>query len=466
MERRSVLRPLAFVACLFAAIWALVIVRWQIANRVPNGIDIALYLVALPLGLLLGFVLLRKGFDAIKQRGQAAAAPVVEAAAVAAPADPALAWQLPLLAAGVQLAAGDDVAALCEAAKAQQRVALHPALKDALGLPIFAAEVATVDVDAVQGSLPDAAQGWDAARLRTLALAETLAVRMLAEHFPAPEPAARTPRTVLTLEWLLPATWADADRQLAQAWLAARLQAQSPDWAAPALALEVHPIADGAAALQRLDELNRAFNRATPPPNRLLLASDSSLPAAALSDAPQAPLYGAQQPEGRIPGEGAAALLLGAAAAPQAKALAQLHRVLVARRDHPVDTPQRLQSDTLLALLRQVRERAGLADDAPALLVGDTDMRGSRTTEAMHFAEHALPELPPAETLLPLGRANGDSGAALALALVAVAAQQAADSGQPALVFSHHDASLRAVALVTPPPATALAAGNTTPSLA
>lgn len=467
MERRSLLRPLAFAALVFGAVWCAMILRWRASNRVPNGVDVGLYLVALPLGLLLGFVLLRKGIDAAKRRRETAATAPDDADAPAptAPHDPSLAWRLPILAADALLAAGDSPAALAAAASAAQRPALHPQLRDSQGLPVFAAEVADVDTDALDASLPDEAQDWDPSRLRTLALAGTLAERMLEEHFEPLRAAttARAPTPALTLEWLLPARWNDAERQTAQAWLAGRLAAQG--WAAPQLALDVRAIDEGAAALRRLDELNCAFNGDATPGPRLLLASDSNLDEATLRAWEAARrLHGARRPEGQVPGEGAAALLLAAPSPRPETAQAHLHRLRVARRERPVDAPQRLQADTLRELLGHALAQAGLEAGAAAPLVGDTDLRGSRTAEAMHLAEQALPEHDPAEALLPLGVANGECGAALALALVAVAAQLAAETQQPAAILSHHDASLRAVAVVTPP--TANAPGTTTPSLA
>lgn len=475
MERRSLLRPLAFVVLVFGVIWCTMIVRWRMANRVPNGTDVALYLVALPLGLLLGFVLLRKVIDATKKRRQKAAQADVadaDAAEPVTPEDPSLAWQLPIFATDVLFAGGDTPAALIDAARASQRAELHPTLRDGQGLPVFAVAVDDVDTAVIDDSLPDAAQGWSESRKRALVLAQTLATRVLDEHFDALRaadpsadmpPGRAKPRPLLQLEWLLPVHWSDADRDTAQAWLTSQLAAQG--WSAPSLQVTVSGIGSGAAALKRLDDLNRAFHGDAPRLPHLLLASDSHIDEASIAEWDAAHrLHGASRPEGQVPGEGACALLLAAKHPAGEAELARLHRLLAAQRAQPVDKPGRLQADTFNELIGQALERAKLEADAPAHLVSDTDMRASRSAEAMHLVEQALPERDPVETLLPLGIANGECGAALALATVAVAAQLAVDTQQPGLILSHHDASLRAVAVVTPPaPATST---STTPTLA
>jgi len=473
MERRSLLRPLALAVLVFGAVWCAMILRWRMVNRVPNDVDVVLYLVALPLALLLGFALLRRGIDAAKRRKRKAAAPEAGAddATAAAPEDPSLAWHVPILAADALLAGGDSPAALAETARAGRRASLHPTLRDGRGLPVFAVAVEDLDPEALDETLPEAAQAWTDARKRTLALAQTLATRLLEEHFeilaaanaPADPPRGRTPPPVLRLEWLLPAHWSDAERRIAQEWLASRLAAQ--DWTAPQLQVEARAATNGAAALKRLDDLNRAFHGDAPPLPHLLLSSDSHIDEASVAEWDAAHrLHGARQPEGQVPGEGAGAVLLAAVAPANVPELARLHRLFAAQRAQPVDKPGRLQADTLHELVGQALAQAKLEADAPAHLVSDTDMRASRSAEALHLVGQALPERDPADTLLPLGMANGECGAALALAAVAVAARLAADTQQPGLVLSHHDASLRAVAVVAPPPADAPA--SSTPSLA
>lgn len=479
MERRSLLRPLTVVVATFGVIWAITILHWRASNRVPNEIDIVLYLVALPLALLLGFVVLRVVIDAIKRRAKPATVAASETVETteAEPADPALAYRVAVLGSEVLFAAGSAPSELIEAAREKKRASLHPKWRDASGAQVFAASVEEVDLSAIDDALTAPLQAWPEARRRALWLSESLATKMLSAHFdnllaaqkPAESGRAAAPSaTVLRLEWLLPASWSDDDRQAAQAWLVAKLASQG--WKAPQLQIAPRAVENGLAVMKRLDELNVQFNRHPDSAHCLLLASDSQMdePTIAEWDASHQ-LHGAKRAEGRVPGEGASAVLLGTQREEADSQAMLLHRMVAAQLVKPIDAAGKAQDDTVRKLLEQSLSRA--PDVAPASLmhlVSDTDMRPSRYTEALQIAEYAAPDNEASEALLPLGCANGDCGAAIALASVAVAAALVAETQQASLVLSHHDARTRAIVLVTPPPAAteASAAASTAPSLA
>lgn len=498
MKGRALLFGFGTCVIVFGAVWLAVILDWRATNRVPNGMDIGLWLLALPLAIMAALVAARAILRRAKQRkaapADAAAAPTVTTGKSSAPNDPSLAWQVPVLAVALRLPAGDSPGAVIDTTRAGKRVDLHPQFKDAEGLPVFAAEVADLDITPVDASLPDAAHHWSDARKRILALAQGLAGDMLDEHFDAlrdvarrgKSPRDRAPVPVLQLDWWLPLNWGDADRETARQWLAARLQEEG--WSAPELGLSIAALGAAPAGCKQLDDSIRALHDATPHMPHLLLATDSYIDAATIADWDAAHrLHGGTHPEGRVPGEGASAILLGVPAIPAehaaapAKAgsevappsvtapptpdyppaMAHLHRLVAAQRARPVDHSPRLDSTTLVELFQQAAARASLAPETIAHLVSDTDARSSRTAEALNFVGQALPDSEPSDTLLSLGMSNGDAGVALALGAVAVAAQLTAESQHAGLVFSNHDAVLRAALLVSPPPvATDSAAPN------
>ena len=469
MERRKLLSRLGIAVLVFAAIWTAVILRWRMTNRVPNGVDVGLYLIALPLGLLLLAWLGFKIAGRIKKRKQAREAGAAAGAGddpTTATNDPSLTWQLPLIAVDALLPAGATLDTVIDAAREGIRAELHASLRDASQRPAFAAEVDGVDIDALDDTLPETAKGWPEARKRALALGEMLATQMLDEHFdtlrPTPDPKAPMTRAkppVAQLEWLLPSAWSDADRDLAADWLRQRLAEQG--WDAPELRVQAGVAEAGAPVLKRLDDLNRAFHENTLALPHLLLASDSHLDAATVAEWDAAHrLHGAANAEGRVPGEGAAALLVAPSTHAAEPLPVRLGRLYAARRAKAVEQPQRLQADTLEELAGKVTAPlAGGSDDdnggdsGELTLVADTDMRASRTAEALHFTETLLPEQDPEQSLLGIGTANGCAGAALTLAVVAAAVHAGSTDGQPCLVFSHQDPALRAAMLVAPPPA-------------
>lgn len=469
--RRSFLRPLLIIVLVFGAIWTATIVRWRADNRVPDGVGIAVYLVILPLLVLLSIWGGVKIYKAIKQRKEKAAAPAAAPGEAApAPNDPSLAWCLPILGFGAVLPAGATADAVLTAATEDKRIDLHPSLRNAAAEPVFAAEVPDLDIDHVRDSLPAAATDWADSRLRTLALAQTLATQTLEAHFDTlrapPDPARPTarPAAVAELEWWLPVSWDETARKMAGQWLAEQLAEHG--WKAPELAVQTRTMRAGSPAWQRLDALNRAYHEETLVLPRLVLAAESFIDEGTLTEWDgQKTLFDGEHNEGRIPGEGAGIVLLGAFGHDKPEPVARLHRLFQGRREHPVDQPRRAQADTLDGLAKHAREHAALPEDTELLLVGDTDTRPTRSTEAMLFAGAVLPEAEPASILRQLGVANGDCGMALTLAMVAAAAHLCAKPQHAAVVFSQHDPSQRLLVMVSAADASSQAQAPEAPSL-
>lgn len=454
MARHPLLRSFALAALLFGAVWVAVIAYWSMSNHAPSAADAILYLIALPVLLLSALILIRLGVNAAKRRRVEANGDASQTEGSPGQETAATVQTIAILAADVMFAGGDSTAALAETAKAKPPASLHPLLRDSRGMPIFAAAIEGPDPAAVEASLPDTAHAWQDSYKRTLWLTETLALRVLETHFEALRAALPTPTQapLLQIEWLPPMRWSDADRGIALGWLADRLAAHG--WSKPHFQLHGRRGGESASVLQRLNELNSACNANGSMPPHLLLASDSFVDETSIANwEAQGLLYSAGQPEGLLPGEGAAAVILAAHGTHGLAELARLGEVFLAERDKPVDTPQRLQADTLRELTTRALTASGLAADAPALLVSDTDLRASRNGEALRLAEQALPDRDPVDAVLPLGAGNGECGASLALALVAVAAQLTGDSQLPHLIVSHGDSRMRGVAAVARPAA-------------
>ncbi|MEO7065635.1 MAG: hypothetical protein ABI114_01890 [Rhodanobacter sp.] len=485
MAKRSVFKTLAFITLLFIVVWAAVILYWRSSNRIPNGADVALYLIVLPVLLLLGYLGLRYGIDKVKQRKQDAAVPDTAQGVVEAQPDTTLTYTLPLLASETCFAAGDTPQALAEAARAGKLVDLHTRLKDERGLPVFAAEVEAIDLDALDETATDAVQALSEAQKRALWLGESLAVKILDEHFaslvaahaaPADTRGRSTATTALQIEWLLPARWTEDERQLAQSWLVTQLAAQQ--WNAPQVTVATRTVDKAIQALKRLDDINVQFNQGTLVAHVLLLASESFIDDETIQRWSQArQLHNADTPEGRMPGEGACALLVGKPRGDEDSAAPRLHRIVFAQRAQSADARGRVDTSTLQSLLEQslLQAAADTSLNDAGHVVADTDTRPSRTAESLQWVDHNAPDQDPTALLLSLGASTGDCGAASALASVAVAAALTAATQQAGFALSLHDAYLRAVALIdtatdaatdsNPTAADAAIAATSTPTL-
>ncbi|MFY3648769.1 hypothetical protein ACOTEO_01690, partial [Achromobacter xylosoxidans] len=99
------------LALVFGVVWLAVIIWWQESRTLPTGLDIGLYLFALPLALIAaGWAGLRIARARREARAAAAAAPADAPAATSAAAAPAI-TRLVALAGAARAAPGSDPAA-------------------------------------------------------------------------------------------------------------------------------------------------------------------------------------------------------------------------------------------------------------------------------------------------------------------------------------------------------------------
>lgn len=469
------LKGLALLAALTSVVWIAVIWHWRTTQRDMGAEDLLLYLVILPLVV---FALVLAGRWAIRgaRASQAAAATSVAAASSsgAAPAAQApsagerergLCW--PLLGAWAAGPAGDDIAAVMEAAKAgAPGPAPDPELRDEHGLPVMCARARSLDTASVQ-------QAWSQAPpssadvvgapspathlMRALAVLEPLlqeagATLQAWAAAMAPE-ALRQARVRVLAVW--PEGWTEAEQAGAEAWL----RMQWPGLAAGMIGadrwlLQPLPMGSGPQALQVADGLLLALERERCDDAVLLLACHSELGEAAVHAWElQGCLFSANQcPKGRMPGEGAAVLLLARPGEPgrpdPRQPLAWLHRPVCLRRDKSIDAPGRTAADVAKQAVAQALTVAGAGAAEAAGLCCDADRHSARATELFATTVELLPDLDPIEDMRLLGAVQGHAGRTGALWAVAGAAAQALATERPALAVSLADEHWRMALVV------------------
>ncbi|HEX8610951.1 MAG TPA: hypothetical protein VF800_06640 [Telluria sp.] len=458
------------VLLVFGLAWGGAILYWQGSSRAPDSTDLLLYLLVLPLAILL---LLWLGKFLI---GMLAAAPAIAVAAAdappPAPPPPAPVPPLGVLASALRVPFGASAKELAEALAEQKvRPALDPALVDEDGFPVMSARVDDADDPGVQDDM----QAWlphngfpvlqyndEQWRALTLAsavtreLAEQVALHRALGPVPAPAAAPATPPLpplpTLQLLMLWQAGWHQDQRSAAGQWLA-HLVAQA-GWPRERIALDPElagdpSVATPAALVQRLARQSADGH----PVLALVVACASHIGDASVARwAGQNSLLTAKQGQGRLPGEGAAALLLAdpvQAALIDGKAPVQLLSA-EGQRDASADSARRADASVLRTLSEQVLARAASAAAEVKLIVADTGNRTTRVMEAMSLAGALLPELDGDDELLQVGSASGTCGAVPFLAALAVAAQQAAKLNAPVLCLSNEDPFRRCAALVRP----------------
>lgn len=450
-----VLKKGGLILALFAVVWLAVIIWWQESRTLPTGLDIGLYLLALPLALLAAIWL---GARVLRAAREPKAAPL-QAASEAATETPARPAELRIVAVAARAAPGPDAAAIAEAMAEQKRPELDPELKSPQGFPIFAARVPGIDDLALYAVARD--QGAPADALATAALRVTALLGDIAQtlthdaHARVTEldvPAREEDWPRLHFDVLLPADWPEAACQRALA----AVRAAAGAWPDARIVTTGHPARDALAA----DHLLRQM--AAEPPDaraetqwRIVLAGDGYIDAEHVAhwDGLSTLLTHAN-PQGRVPGEAAAGLLL---APPHAQAEFHVTLSPVLARQKSADARGAQAEAPLADLARDLLQAADVSPDRVSHIVSDADHRGSRPLEPLSVASQLFAHLDAATDCQAVGMACGHTGAAASLLTLAVACETCLQSDQPVLTLTLQDPALRAAALVSRPAASATA---------
>ncbi|AFQ48504.1 hypothetical protein [Burkholderia cepacia] len=442
------LRKTAFVAVLFVAVWAAVLVWWKTTHHTPTARELLLCGLVLPAALAVCVAWMRRGLGQGPARAAAAPAAVASPDAAAAQDTASRTWSALLLDSSVRLPTGATTADIDAAAREERPVALHPDLQRPDGTGVFASTVESVSVDRFDESLlaPGARETLEDEHWRGLLLAADALDELRERH--AVLSGAGPDAPPLRLHLLIPERWQPVAATLA-AWLDAHTAREA---VAPGIVrAQLRTVADPVQAWAVVDELIQALHLQPSGDLHVVLAFDSLASQDAIDAlASTGRLYGRDRPNGLTPGEGACALLLGHPDAPQATPVPAVHRLVSARRPTSADHGK-AEAATLEQLLAETATRLSMLHpdlSAPGL-VTDADQRSSRRTEVVTVIEQRWGD-EAAERSRHLGLANGASGAALALTALAVAAERATEDRQAVFAASVSDPLARGVMLVTP----------------
>jgi len=516
----KLLKAGALCLAIVVVVWLITIWRWQSTGYAATTGDIVGQLLVLPLLLTGVFLLALWGVQRVRETAaeplrtvasKATLAPAVSAVSADAPPsqdDAARSLSAWVLDEAVVLAAGSDASSAWRGLQSRAvRPSLDGVLQDVDGMPVFTSRMPDLDVDdwlSAHAELADAAgPRLPEAVLRGLAMLEGPLHQMLAgiaDLVPVDRAAvdgalasslphqptkahlsgvampvskattlaqeARAPQ--LTVRVLLPAQWPQAERDAAIAWL--RSQCGSLlDWVDAASAKGVRwltePLERPEALWDEVDQCLVAWSRQARPELLLILAVDSAVNADSV-DRMQAvgELFTATHQTGKVPGEGAVALLLANAHWPDLAqhepAPIQLWRPVRTRRDKSADAAGRVGIQALSAAIEHAVSMNQANKDS-LLVVADADHRASRTAELFESLQEVVPGLDPMLAVVRVGEACGDIGMARALApsaLACTALRTADEPGQVAVaahVQSSHDRVVVALAPWAQPAAAA-----------
>ena len=446
----------------FALVWALVLGWWQSNDYQPNRLELGLYLAALPLALVGGFLLLRGFIDHLKAPSEAPATPVpglrdedplAKASAQTAAAERS--YTLGLIDAFVVTAGGDSVDDTLAALEAGKRPEPSSRLSDESGFPVFAAEVAALDVDAMAEHLAESPLQPLSEReqvVRTLALLERVVEASSERLRGLLEQAGES--ACLHIAWVVPAAWREFDLLALKGWLQAAWGLALPEGRTEII---VVPATHELDALRVLDETVLRLNR---DPGRsevsLVIGATSAVDEESVVQWDAAGrLFSSLHQQRQIPGEGAVALLLAGQALIDRLALSDgvsFSRLATAGRDKPVDAGGRISGKLVEQLVSGLLDVTGIEPAAIKASLLDTDHRASHLTEALEGLGSHFAHLDPIKDCLALGTASGSVAPIGGLAALACARAKVLATEAPVLCISNQHPVERGVLLAMPYP--------------
>lgn len=469
MKSAGVWRAGLVAVAVFAIVWLCTILYWRSSGATPGGGQMLLFLGVLPLGLLAGIWLVRRGRAS---RNAAPGTPAADKGAVDAGKDEPGEAQPPLdcLAGALRLSCGDAADEVLALLPIPPRPGLHPKFRDRDGLPVFAAHVDGLETAAIADMLAGSVMSTTAGtvpdeRLRALALLEPVAMELfdkLGELLP-PLPVAEE-RVIAGLRrgseievgqavrvWvLLPAAWEQRLRQACCDWLLDLALASGIDQRR--IALEVTPVTGVDHTWRLLEGIGSGTIDDTV--WHLVLACDSAIGERSIQAlVSSGRLMDSRRAEGVVPGEAAAGLLLRSASAPAAfepDPTVAMHPVR--RTTLEAGSKVRAAARETGELISLALQRSAVEADFVSLVLTDADQRPSRAAEAGAAVANAFPDINVATECGSLGVACGEIGHVAPLVLLALAAAQVRASRQAALVLSIGAEHERLAVALAPPP--------------
>jgi hypothetical protein len=450
-----------------AIAWALVLGWWQTNDYQPSSFDLLLYLGALPLSMIGGFLLLKGFIDHIKNPPTPSPSPGSEAkdsdpltSAAAKTAAAERSYTIALVGASVITGPAASGAEILDAVSAGLRPQTDSELQDDAGFPVFAARVGTLD-DARLGewlvvhedSLPKNMR--DGEQARALALIDLALPPLLTDARQFMEQA--LPAAKLRVLWLVPSTCERDHFPALQAWLRSTYLS---DIDKTRIEVSVRPVATEADALKEIDELILAIQREQLEKDlHLVIGATSHVGERTIQAwSSQNRLFTPDRQNGQVPGECAVCLLFTGTTEDTAGAIddgVQVSRISSATRDKPVNANGRISSALLEQLISGLMTIRGIEASDIKKVIADGDHRANWVTELMNAVGEQFKELAPIDDCHSIGMVCGAIPPLGSLVALACCREKVLAEDGKVICLSTQDAVTRAALVVEPIPSPA-----------
>lgn len=468
----ALIKRSALVIGLFAICWIATIIYWRSSHRIPAASDMIIYLIAVPLTLLFTFWVTKKVIAGFKKSdiGQTADSAGTADARIGDNVEGLL--TLTVLGSALRSTAGNAPDALFQTILERETLPqLDKELSDNEGFPVLTGRIADIDESAVADEWSSwlATQGypaheWEPEKLRALGLGNEV-VRELAEQLVSQEivtnylTANATQKVgialpMLHLQTILPADWTEQEKKLGNEWLA--YQIEHLGWPKEKLSIEI-PTTDSrqsSSPLLQLDRLILDTHRQKSSNITLMMACESFIGEQTIEKWDSTnQLLTSRNHKGKIPSEGATALLLASAVLDDKLVFdntAILHRVAHEQRQKSVEESGRINGDLIIKLCDDACTAADINIDAIKLVSSDTGNHPNRVAELLQAVQTHLPEIDPDTQIANVIAACGSAEAVSTLAALALAHTEAYANGHHALCISNQHTHERMAVVVSP----------------
>ena len=472
----------------FLLVWLAVIYSWRTSNRLPSNIEVGAYFLGFPL-LVLGTLWLGRkvvqtsGAGAVSQAKSETTQSVNEASLINASSSESITQEFVVFASSVKTCQGMTGAEVLEKLKSgEARLELDESLVDEDGFPIPSGRITSVTIDEANdefltwqrtGKKPEIL--WLTEDLRAISLGgESLREMLDAAHecvansldsssasMPVNQgnsqasSASSLDPIVLEIFLRVPERWSTLQSIACSEWY--RKIALDSTWSSENLRIQilkkghVQPQFEFLSN-QFIEQQNLQKNSAI-----LVLAFDSMIGDESVDSMQRTGvLVHGKNPNGKVPSEGAAALLVMKkldALSLGLKAEAYVSGVAQKRREQSITQDRNGKDGALRELILHTMSALSVPNEAIQSVISDTGNQINQTLELAALGTNLFPELDLTTDFSKLTEACGDLGGVASLATVALGFEQARNGASCVLCASNLDEYQRSIVFVFPMPA-------------
>jgi len=443
---------------IFLICWGMSIAYWRSTRGTPGSGEFVACLFAIPLALTCVAWL---GARLILPRIAASMPAAAAAKPAAVPPAPPTVMPMAILASALRSphgASAEELAAAIAGGKA--RADLDRELIDDEGFPVMAARSNDASDAALQEEIVEwlaqhgmAGLPFSEAQWRALILASAVTADLTLSAIGALA-GTESGLPMLQLVPILPLDWDAAQRQAACAWL--RQMVERSGWASDNLLLAAEPPANASAPTPSavFSRLAHDTMQKAQPLAALVVACASHIDQETVDKwATAGKLFTSSRPQGLIPGEGAAGLVLADLEHARAKQLTDfvlLDPLEEAQHGVSADDIKRVDPNVLEELTKRAVKRRNIDFTDVVMIVADTGHRSSRVLELMGYASVTLPQLDDSGDIICVGVACGSCSTVPFITALALARHYVLERFGPVVCVSNEDALLRQAALIQP----------------